>query len=72
MPRMKLRPCPFCGEKIKDEFPNVSKLAKDDWCISHYCTTLRRPCGAHGVSVDVYGISKKQAVEMWNTRAATK
>lgn len=69
MARMKLKPCPFCGETLKDEFPVVDHY-KDDrggqvWQVCHYCAA---PFGALGVTVTVYGVTKRQAVYRWNTR----
>lgn len=65
MPRMKLKPCPFCNEKIKDEFPTVSKIDENEWQVCHYC---EHPFGALGVTITVYGVTKKQAVHRWNDR----
>lgn len=68
MARMKLKPCPFCGEQIKPEIPTVMKVS-DYWVISHYCSTLRRTGGTLGPTMDVYGSTKAEAIKLWNTRA---
>lgn len=70
MPKVKFKPCPFCGAKIEDAFPDVSRMSDGDWVVTHYCAGLRRPGGAVGVTIDVYGVTKKQAADLWNTRAA--
>lgn len=72
MPRMKLKPCPFCGKKLTDGFPDFYKMGDGDWLISHYCPSLRRLGCLPGVTIDVYGVTKKQAADLWNTRAVTK
>lgn len=69
MPGMNLKPCPFCGAELKDKPPFVdchrTEENKPLWHVTHYC--------AHegddlGVCVTVYGDTKRQAVERWNTR----
>lgn len=72
MSNVKFKPCPFCGAKIEDVFPDVSRMRDGDWVVTHYCPSLRRPGGDVGVTIDVYGRTKKQAAELWNTRAGKK
>ena len=64
----KLKPCPFCGHKLKMKFPEFTKMSDGDYVVSHYCETIRRLGGLPGVTIDVYGVTKKEAIDNWNRR----
>lgn len=66
MAKIKLKPCPFCGAKVEDKFPDVCNYDKGKWEVNHYCET-----GALArleVVISAYGSTKKEAVERWNRR----
>ena len=67
MAKLKLKPCPFCGESVEPNDTTLFKLEKC-WVVSHYCPALRRASGELGPTMDVYGSTKAEAVEFWNTR----
>jgi hypothetical protein len=71
MAKARLKPCPFCGAKVQDECPFVSKYRDADGCmtweVTHYCDTGDTELG---VTIHVYGTTKEQAVQRWNARAA--
>lgn len=67
MSKLKLEPCPFCGGKMHDRWPDVSKISVHRWNVCHYCP--HPPHDELGVSINVYGSTKKGAVDCWNTRA---
>ena len=67
MTKMHIRPCPFCGAKVEDKFPDVSKISEGRWVITHFCD--HPPDFELGVSVNAYGSTKKEAVDRWNGRA---
>lgn len=67
MAKMKLKPCPFCGAELKDEFPTVSNYDKGKWEVQHYCAT--DPTARLEVTISAYGYTKTQAVARWNARA---
>lgn len=67
MAKMKLKPCPFCGARIKNEWPNVANFDQGKWEVSHHCPTEN--LHGLGVCIQAYGSTRKQAIERWNTRA---
>lgn len=67
MSKMHLRPCPFCGAKVEDKWPDVTRIREGRWVVNHYC--YHHPSDELGVSVNVYGSTKKEAVDRWNNRA---
>lgn len=71
MPRVKLEPCPFCKKRVLDKHPWVGRHRsaenKPIWSITHYC---EHDGNDLGVCITVYGATKRQAVDRWNTRAA--
>lgn len=67
MSKAKLKPCPFCGAKLKDEYPTVDHYDRGKWQVSHNCKTGRRY--ELVVCITAYGSTKEQAVERWNGRA---
>lgn len=68
MPRMRLEPCPFCGAKVKPDL-DLLQLSDDSWVLNHFC---KHPRGGMGVVVTVYGATKKETAQRWNTRATSK
>ena len=66
----KLKPCPFCGHKLKMKFPELSRMSDVEYVISHYCQTIRRSGGCPGVTIDVYGVTRQEAIDNWNRRIA--
>jgi hypothetical protein len=64
MEETKLRECPFCG---RAESPhNVRKLYDGSWVVSHFCDPEDLVLK---ISINVYGNTKKEAIERWNRRA---
>lgn len=63
--KMYLRPCPFCKGKMEDKWPNVTQIGENRWNVCHYCP---HPNEELGVSINVYGSTKKEAVDRWNNQ----
>lgn len=79
-----LKPCPFCGKEPdirdgdslyptgtgwKDEgeyrsYHKGSEVPKEQWCYAAGCSELSGGCSA-----EVFGDSRQEAIEKWNTRA---
>lgn len=67
MSNKELKPCPFCGATQGSERLRVLKLTDGEWVVNHYCETDNEY--ELGVTIDVYGVTREQAVERWNRRA---
>lgn len=79
-----LKPCPFCGKEPdisdgdslyptgtgwKDEgeyrsYHKGSEVPKEQWCYAAGCSELSGGCSA-----EVFGDSRQEAIDKWNTRA---
>lgn len=66
MSNEELKPCPFCGATYEDRKLLVLKLTNGGWVVNHYCETDNEY--ELGVTIDVYGSTREQAVERWNKR----
>lgn len=77
-----LKPCPFCGHKVKVEIDEInSRTGSGDqifvvWEIKcHECGCRKADCGNYTVSPDLVlkAVDEKdpleRVVEMWNTRS---
>lgn len=53
-----LKPCPFCGDDMKDDFID----GIDQFWLEHICLPY--------IKLIVYGETKEEVVRNWNTRAA--
>lgn len=62
MAGMKLKPCPFCGDKDKDAIEIVEYCIEEYWkigCINVYC--VAQP--------SVTGETREEAIKAWNRRS---
>ena len=57
----KLKPCPFCGEKVKVDVPQSFSEFKRVFCPNFFCPN----CGAN----NLWG---KYAIKLWNNRKKIK
>jgi hypothetical protein len=64
--KMKLEPCPYCGAELEDDWYTIHEYKTGHWVLSHNCKH-----GLHelGVCINVYGSTKEETVDRWNTRA---
>ena len=67
MAKIKLKPCPFCGEKLNAEL-DLLQYGKEKWTVIHYCHNYAHDFHGVSVSVSCDGATKKEAVERWNRR----
>ena len=61
-----LKPCPFCGQTIREEFPDFYLHPEThEWHLTHFCRS------EEGLSVCmmIYGNTKEEVIERWNHRA---
>lgn len=65
-----LKPCPFCGAKQEGGNLHLLKLSDGGWVVNHYCETDNEY--ELGVTIDVYGTTKEQAVKRWNKRGTVQ
>lgn len=65
-----MKPCPFCGKKIDpDDFVygvHYNELS-EKWIFNHFCQS-----NPLGVVLTVYGDTKEEVIERWNSRAEDK
>jgi hypothetical protein len=58
-----LKPCPFCGEAIKDHFPYVSYIeTTEHWSLTHNCRVI------HLCSISFFADTKEELIALWNRR----
>ena len=67
MAKIKLKPCPFCGEKLNAEL-DLFQYGKEKWTVIHYCHNYAHDFHGVSVSVSCNGATKEEAVERWNRR----
>ena len=66
-----LKPCPFCGETIKDHFPKVIAATNyvsyiettEHWSLTHNCRAN------HLCSISFFADTKEELIALWNRRA---
>lgn len=74
MAELKLRNCPFCGNKIAPTIMTIAEIECDDsdeWARTHYAVVCNHNhvdtigCGA---STGYYANSPEEAADIWNRR----
>lgn len=67
-----MKPCPFCGKKVKAKSPFLDSFADRDgiqrWNLSHHCNLS----GDLTVTIDCWGDTKEECLERWNRRVEVK
>jgi len=65
-----MKPCPFCGKKVKAEAPFLNFFTDSDnklrWDFSHHCNFGSSELT---VTIDCWGDTKEECIERWNNRA---
>ena len=68
MAQIEMKPCPFCGERLNDWPTTIIDMKDGCWVISHFCKSMHRSEGGLGVTINVYGNTKEEAINNWNER----
>ena len=66
----KLKPCPFCGNKIVDEYPHVYRNEKiGEWVLYHNCPHPHRDLS---IIITLYADTREELEKRWNNRDQVK
>jgi hypothetical protein len=71
MLEIKLKPCPFCGNRTAPEVISISELDSvegNEWYDSHFTVVCSMYDGGCGASVRFNNESREAAAEAWNRR----
>lgn len=75
MAELKLRNCPFCGNKIAPTIMTIGEIEcdeSDEWARTHYavvCDHNHANTIGCGASTGYYANSPEEAADIWNRRA---